>query len=61
MAIIAAIALHLIAICVLAFTARWMLRRLPEDDRTYDVVGATVIGLILVGVMYGLPHWGFGH
>ena len=60
MIVLVAITLHLIGICALAFTARWMLGRLPEDDRSYDVVGATVIGLILIAVMFALPHWGFG-
>jgi hypothetical protein len=61
MHVIVATAVHLLALCALAFAARWAWRRLPDYDRSRDVIVAVVIGLILVAVMFALPHWGFGH
>jgi O-antigen/teichoic acid export membrane protein len=59
--VVAAIAVHLLALFALAFAALWMWRRLPDYDRSRDVILAMVIGLTLVAVMFALPHWGFGH
>jgi hypothetical protein len=60
MVVLVATAVHLIAICALALMARWMFKRLPDYDRSHDVIGAIVIGVFLIAVMFALPHWGFG-
>jgi hypothetical protein len=60
MAVIIAIVVHLVALAAIAFMARWIWKRLPDYNRSRDVVAAMVISLILVAIMFALPHWGFG-
>lgn len=56
----AAIAAHLLALGALIYFARRIWRALPGDVRSPDVVGCVITGLILLAVMFALPHWGFG-
>jgi hypothetical protein len=54
------IAAHILPLGALLYFLTRVSLQLPDDLRSFDVIGSMVAGLVLIAVMLALPHWGFG-